>query len=92
MTYSMNRRTAIVSGAALAFTGLGGLLHPLRAQVIAPTQSMRGGSNNYLPGAPVVERIGGGDFWMTGTVRRRWCAFGRAAHSDMGPYHRGARA
>ncbi|MEM9434608.1 MAG: twin-arginine translocation pathway signal [Pseudomonadota bacterium] len=31
---------------------------------------MRGGSNNYLPGAPIVERIGGGGFWMTGTVRR----------------------
>jgi hypothetical protein len=31
---------------------------------------MRGGSNNYLPGAPIVERIGGGGFWMVGTVRR----------------------
>ncbi len=31
---------------------------------------MRGGSNNYLPGAPVIERIGGGGFWMTGSVRR----------------------
>ena len=31
---------------------------------------MAGGSNNYLPGAPVVDRIGKGGFWMTGTVRR----------------------
>ena len=31
---------------------------------------MRGGANNYLPGAPIVQRIGGGGFWMTGTVRR----------------------
>jgi protocatechuate 3,4-dioxygenase beta subunit len=30
---------------------------------------MRGGSNNYLPGAEIVEKIGGGGFWMTGTVR-----------------------
>ncbi len=31
---------------------------------------MRGGSNNYQPGADIVERIGGGGFWMSGTVRR----------------------
>ena len=31
---------------------------------------MRGGANNYLPGAPIVDRIGGGGFWMSGTVRR----------------------
>jgi len=31
---------------------------------------MRGGSNNYRPGAPIVDRIGGGGFTMTGTVRR----------------------
>ncbi|WP_240793982.1 twin-arginine translocation pathway signal [Pseudorhodobacter turbinis] len=30
---------------------------------------MRGGANNYRPGAPIVERIGGGGFWTTGTVR-----------------------
>lgn len=40
------------------------------ANNIAPTRSMRGGSNNYLPDAPVVERIGNGGFWMSGTVRR----------------------
>ncbi len=29
-----------------------------------------GGSNNYLKGAPIVQRIGKGGFWMSGTVRR----------------------
>ena len=31
---------------------------------------MRGGANNYRPGAPIVDRIGGGGFMMSGTVRR----------------------
>jgi hypothetical protein len=31
---------------------------------------MRGGANNYRPGAPIVKQIGGGGFLMTGTVRR----------------------
>ncbi|MGB3406157.1 MAG: twin-arginine translocation pathway signal [Jannaschia sp.] len=43
---------------------------PARAQGLAPTPTMRGGANNYRPGAPIVERIGGGGFLMTGTVRR----------------------
>ncbi|SDI87595.1 twin-arginine translocation pathway signal [Lutimaribacter saemankumensis] len=63
------RTGATLAGAALA-TGTSGLLVPARAKGIAPTPSMRGGSNNYLPDAPIVERIGGGGFWMTGTVRR----------------------
>lgn len=57
------------TGAALA-TGGSGLMIPARAQSLKSTPSMRGGANNYLPGAPIVERIGGGGFWMTGTVRR----------------------
>ncbi|MEM6711590.1 MAG: twin-arginine translocation pathway signal [Pseudomonadota bacterium] len=40
------------------------------AQGLAPTPTMRGGANNYRPGAPIVERIGAGGFLMTGTVRR----------------------
>jgi len=64
------RRTALIGAGALATTGISGLLLPARAKSIAPTKSMRGGSNNYRPGAPIVDRIGGGGFWMTGTVRR----------------------
>ena len=65
------RRTVLVTaGAALIATGLPGLFVPARAAGLAPTATMRGGANNYLPGAPIVERIGGGGFLMTGTVRR----------------------
>ena len=63
----LTRRTLLATtGAAMAT----GLTVPARAAGLAPTPSMRGGSNNYLPGAPIVDRIGGGGFWMTGTVRR----------------------
>lgn len=61
------RRRLLATGGAVVATGA---LAPARAKGLAPTPSMRGGSNNYLPGAPIVERIGGGGFWMTGTVRR----------------------
>jgi len=68
------RRGLLLAGAATAgtalTTGVSGLLAPARAQGLAPTLTMRGGSNNYRPGAPIVERIGGGGFWMSGTVRR----------------------
>jgi hypothetical protein len=60
---------AVAAGTALA-TGAVGLLRPVRAQDLAATPTMRGGANNYRPGAPIVERIGGGGFWMTGSVRR----------------------
>lgn len=66
------RRTllrAIAFGAALTASP-SILLAPARAQGLAPTPTMRGGDNNYLPGAPIVARIGGGGFWLTGTVRR----------------------
>ena len=67
------RRAILVAGAAagaVLTTGASGFIAPARAQGLAPTRTMRGGSNNYLPGAPIVERIGGGGFWMTGAVRR----------------------
>ncbi|MBU2991861.1 twin-arginine translocation pathway signal [Octadecabacter sp. 1_MG-2023] len=68
------RRRFIASGASLtgaaALTGTSGLITPAYAQTLAPTPSMRGGSNNYRPDAPIVEKIGGGGFWMTGSVRR----------------------
>ena len=61
------RRTLLL---AAAVTGASSLVSPLRAQGLAPTPTMRGGANNYLPGAPFVGRIGSGGFLMTGTVRR----------------------
>ncbi|MBG6206616.1 hypothetical protein IWQ49_001265 [Labrenzia sp. EL_126] len=64
------RRNLLAASGAVAVAGMSGLLVPARAQDLAPTRSMRGGSNNYRPGAPIVDRIGGGGFWMTGTVRR----------------------
>lgn len=67
---SPTRRTMLATGAAAFALGLSGLTVPARAQGLAPTPTMRGGANNYRPGAPIVERIGGGGFWMTGTVRR----------------------
>lgn len=66
----ITRRTLLAAGGAAAVTGVSGLLVPASAQGLAPTRSMRGGSNNYRPGAPIVDRIGGGGFWMSGTVRR----------------------
>lgn len=70
----LTRRTLLLGSAATAGAaltiGASGLITPMRAQGLAPTPTMRGGANNYRPGAPIVERIGGGGFWMTGTVRR----------------------
>lgn len=75
MTYAHpTRRQVLSAGAAIAGSvvaaGMSGLLVPARAQSLAPTETMRGGANNYRPGAPIVERIGNGGFWMSGTVRR----------------------
>ncbi|MCF2906521.1 twin-arginine translocation pathway signal [Octadecabacter sp. CECT 8868] len=68
------RRRFIASGTSLtgaaALTGTFGVMTPAHAQTLAPTPSMRGGANNYRPDAPIVEKIGGGGFWMTGSVRR----------------------
>jgi len=69
----ISRRTLLATGAlgtAALVTARSGLLVPAEAKGLAPTRSMRGGSNNYRPGAPIVKRIGGGGFWMSGTVRR----------------------
>ena len=66
----LNRRSLLANGGSVVAFGASGLLLPARAQGLAATPSMRGGSNNYLPGAPIVDRIGGGGFWMSGTVRR----------------------
>lgn len=66
----VNRRTLLAVGGSLLVSGIAGFVSPVRAKNLAATASMRGGSNNYRAGAPIVERIGGGGFWMTGTVRR----------------------
>lgn len=65
-----NRRTVLTAAGALAIGSTAGLVVPARAAGVAPTPTMRGGANNYRPSAPIVERIGGGGFWMSGTVRR----------------------
>lgn len=63
----LNRRTLLAASGAAAVTGL---TVPARAAGLAPTVTMRGGANNYRRGAPIVDKIGGGGFWMSGTVRR----------------------
>lgn len=65
----LKRRAVLTAGSAAFIGGVTGLVRPAQAN-LAPTRTMRGGSNNYRPGAPIVERIGGGGFWMSGTVRR----------------------
>lgn len=62
----LTRRRLIVTSGVLA----AGLAVPARAKGVEPTPTMRGGANNYRPGAPIVDRIGGGGFRMSGTVRR----------------------
>lgn len=66
----LTRRSLLVASGAAMMTGASGLSVPARAQGLAPTLTMQGGSNNYVPGAPIVDRIGGGGFAMTGRVRR----------------------
>ncbi len=70
MTKFRTSRRRFIATAAASASFATGLLSPVQAQSFAPTPSMRGGANNYRPGAPIVERIGGGGFMMTGTVRR----------------------
>ena len=66
----LRRRTLLAAGGALVLSGASGLVAPAQAKSLAPTKSMRGGSNNYRAGAAIVDRIGGGGFWMSGTVRQ----------------------
>ena len=69
-TALIDRRYFLAAGSSIMATGVSGLLVPARAQGLAPTRSMSGGANNYRKGAPIVERIGRGGFWMSGSVRR----------------------
>ena len=70
----LTRRDMLALGTMTAGTlllpGTSGIITPAHAQGLAPTPTMRGGANNYRPGAPIVQRIGNGGFWMSGSVRR----------------------
>lgn len=63
-----NRRAFLVS-AGLAGAALAQSPGQVMAAGLAPTRSMRGGSNNYRPGAPLVENLGRG-FFVRGKVLR----------------------
>ncbi|MEM7694427.1 MAG: twin-arginine translocation pathway signal [Pseudomonadota bacterium] len=63
------RRSLILAGAATALAAPFVLTAPARAD-LAPTRTMRGGANNYRPGAALTNRIGAGGFTMSGTVRQ----------------------
>src|ERR1700752_4885358 len=67
---ALNRRTLLAAGGSVLASGVSGFLLPASAAGLAPTPSMSGGSKNYRKGAAIVERIGKGGFWMSGTVRR----------------------
>jgi hypothetical protein len=69
-TAVLNRRHLLAAGGLIIAARASGLLSPVRADGFAPTESMTGGSNNYRKGAAIVDRIGKGGFWMSGTVRR----------------------
>lgn len=69
-TELQSRRNLLLTAGAALTVAASGLVVPAQAQGLAPTPTMRGGANNYRPGAPIVERIGGGGFLMSGTVRR----------------------
>jgi len=64
-----SRRSFLAATGAVVATGASGILTPSYANGLEPTRTMRGGANNYRAGAPIVDRIGGGGFLMTGTVR-----------------------
>ena len=68
-----HRRTFLIGagmGSAALLTAPVFLITPVHAQsVLAPTPSMRGGSNNYAANAPLVENLGTG-FLVSGTVHK----------------------
>lgn len=57
-------------GMAVLVAGRSGIVSSAQGNSgLLPTESMRGGSNNYSPGAPLVDNLGSG-FRVHGTVRR----------------------
>jgi len=71
MTSTVQTRRSLLIGAGTSGLALaGGLIVPAQARdAYAPTQTMRGGSNNYRPNAPLVDNLGTG-FLVYGTVLR----------------------
>lgn len=63
------RKFLTIASTALISSGMGSL-QGASANSFPATRTMRGGANNYLPNAAIVEKIGGGGFWMTGTVKQ----------------------
>ncbi len=59
----------VACGAALVTTPTVLTLPAHASEGLAPTKSMRGGSNNYSPNAPLVDNLGQG-FLVYGSVRR----------------------
>lgn len=67
-----NRRILLLGAAAAGVVGLlPRSLAPASAQTgaLAATETMRGGANNYIPNAPLVENLGTG-FIASGIVRK----------------------
>lgn len=69
--HQTNRRSFLINaglaGATLAVAPASLIIPAYANTAYAPTQTMRGGSNNYAPGAPVVDNLGSG-FKVHGTV------------------------
>lgn len=69
-TATFKRRALLVGTGATIASCSTNLISPATAQgTYAPTKTMRGGSNNYVPNAPIVESLGKG-FLMSGVVRK----------------------
>ena len=66
-----DRSAALLSGAAAFLIGLGAYTATASAQTAgcAATETMRGGKNNFVAGAPLVDNLGQG-FVVSGTVRK----------------------
>ena len=69
-TQYTRRKFLTATGAAIACSVSTPFASARADDKFEPSRTMRGGANNYTPGAPIVDRIGNGGFWMTGTVRR----------------------
>lgn len=68
---TFNRRSLLIGagvGSAALVAGTSRIIVPAQANSsFKPTKTMRGGSNNYSPNAPLVTNLGSG-FIMSGTV------------------------